>query len=83
MPPAHAIDEIAAEVVKPSEQDCAGPVYLGKTSVPNGGERPGFAEAAFVRLVRCVIVRMHDDRFRAISDSVTLGAAPASVFVVF
>src|SRR5262245_42920535 len=77
------IDKIAAEVVEPSEQNHAGPVHSGRTSIPDGGQCPGFAETAFVGLLGCVIVRMHDDRFWTIDDSVTLGAAPASVFVVF
>src|SRR6266481_3196131 len=83
LPRLRAIGEIAAEVVEPAEQNRAGPVHLSRTSIPNSGQRPGFAETAFVSLFGCVIVRMHHDRFRTIDDSVTLGAAPAGVFVVF
>src|SRR5262245_485657 len=51
-------------------------------AIPDGGQRFGFPEAAFVGLVRGVIMRMHDNRFGAIDDAVTLSAAPAGVLVI-
>src|SRR5712672_2523135 len=80
---AEAKKKIPADVAQPANQACARPIDFGRRAPPNGRQRSGFAETAFVSLLRGVIVRMRDHGLRAINDSLTLGAAPARILVIF
>src|SRR4051812_39478953 len=79
---AQAKTEIATHVVEPAHEDGSRPVDAGSATRPYGGQRSGFTETAFVGLRRIVIVRMHDDRFGNVNNSVSLCPAPTRVFVV-
>src|SRR6185369_9417462 len=50
---------------------------------PNRCQRAGLAKTTLVRLLRGVIMRMHDHGIRTINDSITLAPAPSGVFVIF
>src|ERR1017187_5030658 len=76
------VAQVAADIAQPAYEKQAAHVEILLGAGPHGGERPRLAEAALVGLARCIVVRGHHDRVRAIGDLVTFGAAPAGVFVV-
>src|ERR1051325_1353282 len=47
-PGSDTISQIATDIVKPSQQNGAGPVYLGGNPSPNGSQGFGFTETSFV-----------------------------------
>src|SRR5258705_6335117 len=71
-PVTEAESTIAPQIVDPAEQDCARPTDFLRAACPYGGEGFGFAEASLAALLRRVIVRVHDDTFRAINPAIAL-----------
>src|SRR5436190_13582742 len=79
--PAGAISEIFSDVVHESERKRPEPIDLAPIAGPHIRQRLRLAEAAFVSLCGCIIMRMHCDRLWHIQNPVTLGATPAGPFV--
>ena len=66
-----------------AEEHGANPIEVVGVAFPGSREGFGVAEAALVRLLRRVVVRVHHDRLGTINDVVALGAGPAGVLIVF
>src|SRR5262249_260559 len=74
--------EITSNIIEPTHHPGFGPIRFTRSSRPDGCQRPGFAKTATVSLTRRIVVRMHHNRLRTISDVVALGPTPAGVLIV-
>src|SRR3954468_19842235 len=79
---ARAIVQIAPRVICPAQQNRFWEVNLIRRVVPYRCERLGFAEAAFVCLLRGVVVRVHHYGFGNVNDLIALRTTPARVLII-
>src|ERR1043166_3415379 len=79
---AGAEQKIAPQIVQPAECAGAQPSKLLPLFGADHSQGAAFPKTAPVSLGRTIIVRVHDDRFRAVDHVIALLAAPAGVFVI-
>src|ERR1041384_7393340 len=83
VPMPQTIIQVVPEIIQPTQQHRAEKVEMFWMAGPGGRQGTRIAETSFVGLGGRVIMRMHDDGFGNIHDSIALRSCPARVFIVF